>query len=183
MRVIAGEYKGRRLKAVPGQETRPTSDKIKEAVFHRMGPFFEGGKALDLFAGSGSLGIEALSRGMDHVVFVDRSAQAIKTIHQNIAMLKSQKHTEVYRNDALRALDTAAKKQEQFSLILLDPPYDKGLYQKMMDKITSAGLLKEEGFLYVEHRPELPLIFAEEMDPVFERQYNSTTQATILKKE
>src|SRR5699024_7300375 len=121
----AGKYKGRQLKPVPGSETRPTADKIKEAVFHKMGPFFDGGNGLDLFAGSGSLGIEALSRGMDNMIFVDKSPKAIKVIRYHIELLKVQTNCEVYRNDALRALDIVSKKGERFSLILLDPPYDK----------------------------------------------------------
>src|SRR5690625_4127464 len=99
MRVIAGEFKSRHLKAVPGSNTRPTSDKIKESIFHMLGPFFEGGLCLDLFAGSGSLGIEALSRGMDKVIFVEKSSSAIRIIHKNVEMLKIESQCEIYRND------------------------------------------------------------------------------------
>src|SRR5690625_6269218 len=87
MRVIAGEFKGRKLKAVPGMNTRPTSDKVKEAVFHMMGPFFRGGTCLDLFAGSGSLGIDALSRGIDHVIFFDKLFKSNKCIYLNIMFI------------------------------------------------------------------------------------------------
>ncbi|RBN41004.1 16S rRNA (guanine(966)-N(2))-methyltransferase RsmD, partial [Priestia megaterium] len=85
MRVVAGLYKGHALKAVPGYSTRPTTDKVKEAIFNMIGPFFEGGTALDLFGGSGGLGIEALSRGIDKVIFVDRDGKAIQTIKANLA--------------------------------------------------------------------------------------------------
>src|SRR5690625_6853652 len=108
MRVIAGQFKGRRLKTVPGKNTRPTSDKIKEAVFQMIGPFFQGGTCLDLFAGSGSLGIEAISRGMESVVFVDKLGKAIHTIDENIKDLKLEKRTKVTRMKALRALRVAA---------------------------------------------------------------------------
>lgn len=87
MRVIAGDYKGRPLKSVPTHKTRPTTDKVKEAVFHGIGPFFDGGRALDLFAGSGGLGIEAISRGVDSCVFVDQQHQAVKTVYENIELL------------------------------------------------------------------------------------------------
>src|SRR5690625_6876170 len=87
MRVIAGSHKGRKLKSVPGKQTRPTSDKVKETVFHTIGPFFTGGKCLDLFAGSGSLGIEALSRGMEQAIFIDQYPKAVQTIKRNLQLL------------------------------------------------------------------------------------------------
>ena len=84
MRVVSGSCKGKHLKAVPGNTTRPTTDKVKEAIFNMIGPYFDGGIGLDLFAGSGGLGIEALSRGLDKVIFVDRDGKAIQTIRENI---------------------------------------------------------------------------------------------------
>ena len=84
MRVVSGKCKGQSLKAVPGNSTRPTTDKVKEAIFNMIGPYFEGGLGLDLFAGSGGLGIEALSRGLERVIFVDRDKSAIGTIHDNL---------------------------------------------------------------------------------------------------
>ena len=80
MRVVSGKCKGHPLKAVPGSSTRPTTDKVKESIFNIIGPYFEGGQALDLFAGSGGLGIEALSRGMDKAIFVDREYKAVATV-------------------------------------------------------------------------------------------------------
>lgn len=88
MRIIAGEYGGRRLKAVPGMKTRPTTDKVKEAMFNMIGPYFNGGKSLDLFAGSGGLSIEAVSRGITTATLIDHQYQAIKTIRDNIAVTK-----------------------------------------------------------------------------------------------
>src|SRR5699024_12217961 len=114
MRVIAGELKGRRLEAVPGKQTRPTSDKVKEATFQMMGPFFNGGRCLDLFAGSGSLGIEAISRGMDYAVFIDKQSKAIHTIYKNIKTMKIEEQTEVARMDAFRALKVTQKNKAKF---------------------------------------------------------------------
>src|SRR5690606_30618142 len=85
MRVITGTARGRRLKAVPGLSTRPTSDRVKEAIFSMIGPFFDGGTVLDLFAGTGALGIEALSRGADRAVFVDRERASVETVRDNLA--------------------------------------------------------------------------------------------------
>src|SRR5690625_390253 len=117
MRVIAGDFRGRILKSVPGTQTRPTSDKIKEAAFHMMGPFFDGGICLDLFAGSGSLGIEAISRGFDFSVFIEKNRRAIHTISKNIKLLNIEEKTEVSRMDAFKALRVTAKNKSKFNLI------------------------------------------------------------------
>ena len=109
MRVISGTRKGRTLKAVPGQSTRPTTDKVKESIFNMIGPYFDGGWALDLFAGSGGLGIEALSRGFDHCIFVDRDIKAIQTIKGNLNQLSLMDQSEVFRNEAKRALAAVVK--------------------------------------------------------------------------
>src|SRR5699024_10377508 len=168
MRIIAGEYKGRQLKPVPGMKTRPTSDKIKEAVFHRMGPFFEKGQCLDLFAGSGALGLEALSRGMEKTIFVDYSIQAVKTIRHHVEMLKIAEKCEVYRNDAFKAVDVLSMREARFSLILLDPPYDETLYQSLIVRILEAKLLQQDGLLFIVYHPNSPFTDAYyKMDIIF----------------
>lgn len=154
MRVIAGNYKGRTIKPVPGKYTRPTSDKVKEAIFHMMGPFFSGGKCLDLFAGSGSLGLEALSRGMEHVTFVDQQGRAIQTINDNLKTLNINTRAEVYRMDAFRALHMLAKQQSMFELILIDPPYLKVDYELLLNKLIDLKLMQANGIIYCEHGSE-----------------------------
>ncbi|MCA0969390.1 16S rRNA (guanine(966)-N(2))-methyltransferase RsmD [Halobacillus litoralis] len=151
MRVIAGEFKGRPLKSVPTHQTRPTTDKVKEAVFHGIGPFFEGGSALDLFAGSGGLGIEALSRGVENCVFVDQQHKAIQTIHENIEILNLKDRTEVFRTDAKRALKAAGKRGLKFDYIFLDPPYKKFSYADLMEALLSHELLAEGAMIVCEH--------------------------------
>ncbi len=183
MRVVAGVHKGRQLKAVPGKATRPTTDKVKEAVFQIMGPFFTGGSCLDLFAGSGSLGIEALSRGMETAIFVDKQSKAIQTIKENVRTLGLRDYVEIYRTDAYRAIYAAAKRNLQFSLILLDPPYGKLNYKEFIEKILELELLKEDGYIYCEHdaSERLPhtiagLVCMKEYD------YGGTIGVTIYKK-
>jgi 16S rRNA (guanine966-N2)-methyltransferase len=151
MRVIAGEFKGRQLKSVPSHQTRPTTDKVKEAVFHMIGPYFEGGHALDLFAGSGGLGIEAMSRGVESCVFVDQQHKAIKTIYENIELLNIQERTEVFRTDAMRAIKAAGKRGLSFQYIFLDPPYKKFSYEDLMEALLENELIAEEGFIICEH--------------------------------
>jgi len=151
MRIIAGDYKGRRINAVKGDNTRPTTDKIKENVFNIMGQFFTGGHVLDLFAGSGNLGIEALSRGMDHAVFIDINLNAIRVIKENIASLQLQRRTEVYRNDAFKALNILAKKGAKFDLIFLDPPYGEISIAELLTGIMEKDLLNDDGIIMCEY--------------------------------
>ena len=117
MRVVAGTLKGRNIKAVKGTNTRPTTDKVKENIFNIIGPYFDGGIALDLFGGSGNLGIESLSRGIERVIFVDKESIAINTIKENVKELKIDNQVEIYRNDYLRALKALVKRDIQFDLI------------------------------------------------------------------
>lgn len=183
MRVIAGNLKGRQIKSVLGSSTRPTGDKLKESLFNMIGPYFEGGHCLDLFAGSGSLGIEALSRGMDKVIFIDSSAPAIKTIKQNITQLQIENQCEVYRIDAFRSLQILAKKLQTFDLIFLDPPYEKVDYEKLMMKVQESNLIKTHGLIYVEHQPSEKINFNEKMLKLLhQKRYGSTTGITILQK-
>jgi|SRR5699024_8629751 len=183
LRVIAGIFGGRKLKIVSGTQTRPTTDRIKESVFQMMGPFFRGGICLDLFAGSGSLGIEALSRGFSEAVFIDRSKKAIQTIRENIQMLGIEDRTQVVQRDALRYLHIAGEKKQSFDLILLDPPYKRMDYEKLIQTIQKLDLLKAGGFLYCEHDPneEIPL-HVEGFTLYRQTAYGQTTKVTIYQQ-
>jgi 16S rRNA (guanine966-N2)-methyltransferase len=121
MRVIAGTYKGRRLQAPPGLDTRPTSDRIREALFSILGPRVEHARVLDLFAGSGALGIEALSRGARAATFVDSAASAIRAVGSNLGAVGAE--AEVVRAEARRFLGGASRSARQYDLVFLDPPY------------------------------------------------------------
>jgi 16S rRNA (guanine966-N2)-methyltransferase len=158
MRVISGTCKGRPLKAVPGMTTRPTTDKVKESLFNIVGPYFEGGAVLDLFSGSGSLGLEALSRGMEKGVFVDKDSKAIQIIKTNISACKFENQAEVHRSDALRSLKALGKRKAQFDLIFMDPPYKIAtMIPAIIEEIESAELLAEDGMIICEHGEELTL--------------------------
>jgi 16S rRNA (guanine966-N2)-methyltransferase len=123
MRVIAGRFGGRRLKAPRGRSTRPTSERVREALFGMLGEL-EGARALDLFAGSGALGIEALSRGARRVVFVERDRAAIASLSENLASLGIEQGAgEVRRAEALAALRSARSAKETYDLLFIDPPY------------------------------------------------------------
>ena len=120
-RVIAGRFGGRRLQAPPGDATRPTADRVREALFSILGARVEGAGVLDLFAGSGALGLEALSRGAGRATFVDSSPAALKALRANLAALGA--NAEVVRADALRWLGAASAGARQYDLVFLDPPY------------------------------------------------------------
>ncbi|KGP72451.1 16S rRNA (guanine(966)-N(2))-methyltransferase RsmD [Pontibacillus yanchengensis] len=157
MRVISGTYKGRSLQPVPHKLTRPTTDKVKEALFHMIGPYFDGGIGLDLFAGSGGLGIEGLSRGMERVIFVDKHPKAISAIYENVKSLNVEDQVEVFRNDAFRALKAASKRGLQFSYIFLDPPYEKVSFEDLFESIHSYNLLTDDGMVICEHSADQSL--------------------------
>jgi 16S rRNA (guanine966-N2)-methyltransferase len=133
VRVIAGTHGGRRLTAPPGSRTRPTSDRVREALFSILGARVDGARVLDLFAGSGALGIEALSRGAESAVFVDDAPAAIRAIRANLEALDLS--ADVRRGDALRFLGAASGDGAQYDLLFLDPPY------RLAD--TLAGRLSE----------------------------------------
>jgi 16S rRNA (guanine966-N2)-methyltransferase len=157
MRVIAGECKGRQLKPVPGRTTRPTTDKVKESIFNMIGPFFDGGLGLDLYSGSGGLGLEGLSRGLDKVIFVDRDPKAIGRVKWNISQCGFHEKAEVYRNNAQLALKAVMKRGLQFRIIFLDPPYFKQKLTADLETIGENNLLEDRGIIVVEHHTEVTL--------------------------
>ncbi|WP_160036481.1 16S rRNA (guanine(966)-N(2))-methyltransferase RsmD [Paenibacillus sp. An7] len=151
MRVISGTAKGRPLKAVPGTGTRPTTDKVKEAVFSMIGPYFEGGNVLDLFAGSGGLGIEALSRGMEKGIFIDLEPKSIEVIRANLKATKLESKAEVYRNEAGRALKLLAKRAYKFDVVFLDPPYRMKNADELMLAMQENDMFSEDAIVVVEY--------------------------------
>lgn len=157
MRVISGQHKGRPLAAVPGKGTRPTTDKVKESIFNMIGPYFDGGIALDLYAGTGGLGIEALSRGIEKVIFVDIEQKAISVIKENLASLRLSEQAEVYRNDSDRALKILAKRELKFDLVFLDPPYAKQKLEAEIRLLQDLKLLAEDARIVAEHDTEFTL--------------------------
>lgn len=158
MRIISGIYGGRFLEKVPGKSTRPTSDKVKESLFNIIGPYFKAGKVLDLYAGSGSLGIEAVSRGMSQAVLVDSSQQAIKTIHKNVAVTAEDDKFEIIHDYAEIALNRFENRQEKFTLVFLDPPYKNEIVEENITQLIEKDLLADISIIVCEvsSKVELP---------------------------
>jgi len=157
LRVISGEKRGLPLKAVPGTQTRPTTDKVKESIFNIIGPYFTGGLVLDLYAGSGGLGIEALSRGAEKAIFVDQNRKAVETVKGNLEQCQYTEKAEVYRNDATRALKALLKREITFSYIFLDPPYAKQNLVNEISIVLDHNLLHSDGKIVCEHATSVSL--------------------------
>lgn len=156
MRIIAGRWRGRRLKAPRGRDVRPTTDRVRESWMAALGSDVEGATVLDLFAGSGALGFEALSRGAEHVVFIERARSALDTIRANAELLGASQETEIRRGDAVGYVKRLT--DGSFDLAFADPPYGKGLAALVMEAFSVTPYASQ---LWVEHRktdtiPDLP---------------------------
>lgn len=141
MRVIAGEKRGVQLVSPPGDDIRPTYDRVREAVFGKLQFALAGMTVLDLFAGSGAMGIEALSRGAAFVYFVDRNERAVLTVKRNVAKAKYEEKCKIVKNDYISALKLF-KNGIQFDIVFIDPPYASGYYEKALIALDEEKLLK-----------------------------------------
>lgn len=154
MRIIAGKYRSRRIKSPPSLQTRPTSDRLRETLFNILAPQIDDVRFLDLCAGSGAVGIEALSRGAAHVTFVDRSRKMCALINENIKSLEiGDDEVNIVCSEALAFLQSLSKRRtNQFHLVFFDPPYADG-YEEVMSYLGSAGgfCLANDGTVIVEH--------------------------------
>lgn len=148
MRVITGSARGRRLKELEGMETRPTTDRVKEGLFNILQFDLEGRRVLDLFAGTGQLGIECLSRGSDSAVFVDRRADAVKLIRENLKATDLADRASVVCGDSMEYLKG---RREKFDIILLDPPYASTALEEAIEQIARFDILAPHGIIVAEH--------------------------------
>jgi len=153
MRVISGKAKGMRLASVPGKSTRPITDRVKEALFNILGPWVIGKTVLDLFGGTGAVGIEALSRGASHVHFLDINYRAYKIIRQNLQQTRLDSGAIVQKKDAFSFL--REEKENQFDLIYVAPPQYKDIWLKAMQALDeNPGLLDNDGIIIVQIHPK-----------------------------
>jgi 16S rRNA (guanine966-N2)-methyltransferase len=151
MRIISGMSKGRKLVTPKSLSLRPTSDRVKESIFNILSEEIEGGVVLDLFAGTGNLGIEALSRGAKNVIFVEKGRHALGLIQRNLAQLGLEERSEVLPIDAIRAIGILKQRRKTFDVIFMDPPYEKGLVEKTLVKLRSHQIYDKDSILVVEH--------------------------------
>jgi len=149
-RILSGRGRGRRLKSPRGLETRPTAGRLKQTLFDILAPVLPGCRFLDAFAGSGGIGLEALSRGAARVVLVDQAAPAVAAIRENTRMLAAAGgEVGVFRQDARVAIPALAAEGGRFDVVYVDPPYESELYEPVME--LAAGILAEKGLVVAEH--------------------------------
>ncbi len=162
MRIIAGTARSLPLRAPEGLETRPTSDQIKETLFNMLQYDIPGCYFLDLFAGSGQMGLESLSRGGEYAVFVDNNRKAAKCIEENIHFTKFDKQARLINSDVISALYTLEGKYK-FDIIFMDPPYNKELEKEVLNYLSTSSLLKPETMIIAEASVETGFDYVEEM--------------------
>lgn len=151
MRIITGIAKGRKIKAPFGMDTRPTLDRVKESVFDILACKIGGKNVLDLFAGTGSLGLEAISRGANKCVFVENNRDTYKILQENVTSLGFQKECELYNRDSFASLKFFHNNNNTFDIIFLDPPYGKGYIEKAISAIDGEDLLNDDAIIVCEY--------------------------------
>lgn len=181
MRVIAGENKGRTLKTASSRMTRPTTDKVKETIFNMIGPFFTGGEVLDLYGGSGGLGIEALSRGADRAVFVDKASAACSVIRENLSRCRYEERSDIFRQDVARVFPLLARQNRRFDYVFIDPPYARQHLTADIEALLNMDLLSDGAIVVAEHEDtvELPENFEDRLLKWKYHTYHGKTAVSI----
>ena len=174
MRVISGKNKGQRLRAPKGKNTRPTEDRVKESIFNVLMPIHSNSLVLDIFSGSGQIGIEFLSRGVLGVFFIDNSRESISIIKDNLERTRLKDRATVIKNNYLRALKYFHEENIVFDYIYMDPPFNESkLFINSLEKISNYKILKENGILLVEHGKELELGDIYDLKLIDKREYGN----------
>ena len=183
MRVIAGSAKRLQLKTLEGMDTRPTTDRIKETLFNMISEYLADSRFLDLFSGSGAIGIEALSRGAAHAVFVEQSKKAMDCIRENLAYTHLTDRAELYETDVINAI-SRLEGGKSFDYIFMDPPYNQFLEKKVLEYLGTSNLLADDGIIIVEASLETDFSYVGELgfSVVKEKKYK-TNKHIFIEKE
>ncbi len=174
VRVISGSARGLKLNTPGDDRVRPTTDRVKESMFNIVQDWVYDSQVLDLFAGSGALGIEALSRGASQAVFCDNSLDSIKIIKSNIEKARLADRSQIVSGDFKRCLRDMEAKNQSFDMIFVDPPYYEGLFEEVLDTIRSCKILKKDGIVIVEHDAKKPIGQVEGLEVYKEKKYGIT---------
>jgi RNA methyltransferase, rsmD family len=174
VRVISGSARGLKLNTPGDDRVRPTTDRVKESMFNIVQDWVYDSQVLDLFAGSGALGIEALSRGASQAVFCDNSLDSIKIIKSNIEKARVVDRSQIVSGDFKRCLRDMEAKNQSFDMIFVDPPYYEGLFEEVLDTIRSCKILKKDGIVIVEHDAKKPIGQVEGLEVYKEKKYGIT---------
>ncbi len=179
MRIITGRARGARLKAPKGLLTRPTADRVKESLFNILGTDVVGRHVLDLFAGTGSLGLEALSRGASSAVFVDRATDAV--LRDNVVHTRFPEESRILRSDVFSAIARLSNEGERFDLVFCDPPYGKGLWERALSELDASSVLEDNALVIVESGEDERTVPAlSRLELIREMRYGHTTRMRIF---
>lgn len=183
MRVISGSARGHKLKAPEGLTTRPTTDRIKESLFNIIAADMYECRFLDLFSGSGAMGIEALSRGAKKAVFVDKDRKSVSVIRDNLKATKLEERAMVLNCDTALAIAKIGTLGEKFDIIFMDPPYNKGFIESTLTYIVKENILADDGYIIAEQSQgdEIPMI--PELDVIRVKDYKITKMTFLSKAE
>lgn len=181
MRVISGAARGHKLYAPEGNNTRPTTDRIKESLFNILAPDLQGCMFLDLFSGSGAIGIEALSRGSECAVFVD--SESGKLIEKNLLKTRLDNKARIYSRDVIDTITMLGKNNEKFDIIFMDPPYEGGYVLPVLLAIVKAQILKKGGYIVVEGGSQCPFPSVSGLKIIREKDYKTTIMTFLILEE
>lgn len=183
MKIISGTLKGRNIEGYNIEGTRPTMDRVKESLFGMIQDYIKDSTVLDLFAGSGNLGVEAISNGAKIAYFIDNNPEVIKVLNKNIANLDIKSKSRVILSDWKKALNTFATQNIKFDLIFIDPPYAYDVYEKILNKVSTLNLLSDDGLIIMEHSNlHLPTTY-ENLTLYKERNYGNKSINIYIKKQ
>ena len=154
LRIIGGELKGRKLVSVPGMQTRPTADRVRESIFNILGASVGGALVLDLFAGTGAMGIEALSRRAESAVFADNDKTALTALAKNIKVCSLESRTNIIKWNLLKNLNIICAFPSAFNLVFIDPPYNKNMIQRTLSNLAKSRCLDNGARVVIEHAPQ-----------------------------
>lgn len=183
LRVIAGSAKGHKLLTIDGLATRPTTDRIKETLFNIIAFDLPNCRFLDLFAGSGAIGIEALSRGAEKAVFVDASSDCALLIEENLSKTKLLDKADILEMDVFGAISALGERQEVFDILFLDPPYNMEVITPTLEAVLKYGVLKKDGYVIVEHSAEKELTAFASWKIIKEKNYKTTIMTFLSLEE
>lgn len=180
MRVISGSSRGKKLFSLEGTDTRPTTDRVKESIFNIISPYIYGSTVLDLFAGSGALGIEALSRGANLAVFCEKGRKAIEIIEKNLSATGLLDKAIIEKTDFFEYL---SKSNCVFDIIFIDPPYASGFYDSALSVIAKRCLLSDDGIIITERSSDLCAPSGNDFELVTDRRYGNSTVSIFKRLE
>jgi len=181
VRVISGTARGTKLRTIEGLGTRPTTDRVKEAIFNLVQFHIRGSRILDLFAGSGSLGIEAASRGAEFVCAVESNNECIKILNENYTKTRLSDNAEIIKTDVIGLLQSKRLK-DGFDVIFMDPPYNKGFEVKALKAIRENALLNDQGIIVVEHSVDTEMTDTIEGYEIYKQKKYGITMVSVLRE-